>query len=100
MSSSKRLAEYTAAGLLSLALSACAVHPGGEDGWSESPDAVQTPYRNGVPHTDPQGRPRMAYDSRASFFPIGLYHAVTGTFGGISYSFDVATQAGHNTVVA
>ena len=41
-----------------------------------------------------------AYDAGASFFPIGLYHGVTGTFGGVSYSFDTATQSGHNTVVA
>lgn len=62
--------------------------------------AVQSPYRDGVPHTDPQGRPRTTYDAGTSFFPIGLYHGLTGTFGGESYGFDTATEAGHNTVVA
>jgi len=62
--------------------------------------AVQAPYPDGVPHTDRQGRPLFAYDAGTSFLPIGLYHGVTGTFGGRSYAFDVAVQSGHNTVVA
>lgn len=65
-----------------------------------NPHAIQMPYPGGVPHTDPQGRPQMAFDARKSFFPIGLYHGVTGPFGGIFYSFDTAKSAGHNTVVA
>ncbi|CAN0545378.1 unnamed protein product, partial [Laminaria digitata] len=45
-------------------------------GWVPSPDAVQTPYLKGVPHTDAQGRPRFAFDPADSFLPIGLYHGL------------------------
>ncbi len=70
------------------------------DGWSASPFAVQLPYPEHVPHTDRQGRLLTAFEPEASFFPIGLYHALTGTFGGVAYSFETAADAGHNTVVA
>jgi hypothetical protein len=68
--------------------------------WVLAPEAVQVPYPDGVPHTDPQGRLRMAFDQETSFFPIGLYHGVTGTYGGITYSFEPIATAGFNTVVA
>ena len=32
-----------------------------------------TLYRGGVPHTDRQGRKRLAYDEVRSFWPIGIY---------------------------
>lgn len=97
---SKRFPSTASVCLVALVLSACAgpQHLGGA--WVDSPDAVQAPYPDGVPHTDPQGRPRHDFSPDESFFPIGLYHAVTGTFGGVTYSFDVAVEAGHNTVVA
>ena len=34
--------------------------------------AVQTVYRDGVPHTDKQGRLLMEYDPDRSFFQIGV----------------------------
>jgi hypothetical protein len=41
--------------------------------------AVQSLYRDGVPHTDRQGRLRTAYGSD-SFFPRCIYHAIAGSF--------------------
>ena len=69
-------------------------------GWVPSPDAVQTPYLKGVPHTDAQGRPRFAFDPADSFLPIGLYHGLNGEFEGVAYSFKPVANAGFNTVVA
>lgn len=68
--------------------------------WRETPHAVQIPYPTGVPHTDRQGRLLHDFDRQASFFPIGLYHGLTGTFAGVDYSFATASEAGFNTVVA
>ncbi len=47
--------------------------------------AVQTMYRGGVPHTDRQGRFLLRYDPARSFFPIGIYHALSGEFRGRRY---------------
>ena len=43
--------------------------------WRQPPPqtAVQTVYRNGVPHTDRQGRVMTEYDPDRSFLPIGIY---------------------------
>ena len=68
--------------------------------WRVSLDAIQTPYPDGVPHTDRQGRPRLEFDPDVSFFPVGLYHGLTGDYGGIDYSFEPIADAGFNTVVA
>lgn len=38
-----------------------------------APTAVQALYRNGVPHTDRQGRLMTQYEPARSFFPIGIY---------------------------
>lgn len=70
-----------------------------ETRWVPSPDAIQTPYLNGVPHTDAQGRPRIGFDPAISFMPIGLYHGLTGNFEGVEYSFEPISNAGFNTVV-
>ena len=68
--------------------------------WRVSHDAIQAPYPDGVPHTDKQGRPRLKFDPDVSFFPVGLYHGLTGNYGGIDYSFEPISDAGFNTVVA
>jgi hypothetical protein len=61
---------------------------------------IQTIYQDGAPHTDRQGRRRMEYDPARSFFPIGIYHGLTGEFGGRRYDFSVLRDAGFNTVHA
>ncbi|MEP4379727.1 MAG: hypothetical protein ABJ215_00815 [Alphaproteobacteria bacterium] len=86
--------------MAALALAACTpvVEMGG--GWRVLEDAPQVIYREGVPHTDAQGRPRNGYDPEVSFFPVGIYHGLTGTFGEIEYGFAPLVAAGFNTVVA
>ena len=68
--------------------------------WRVSHDAIQTPYPDGVPHTDRQGRPRLKFDPDVSFFPVGIYHGLTGTYGSMTYSFEPIADAGFNAVVA
>ena len=68
-------------------------------GWRILDGAPQTIYRQGVPHTDAQGRPRNGFDPDTSFFPVGIYHGLTGTFGGIEYGFAPLAAAGFNTVI-
>lgn len=68
--------------------------------WRVAPDAIQTPYPDGVPHTDRQGRLHLEFDPDVSFFPVGLYHKLTGTYGSMTYSFEPMADAGFNTVVA
>lgn len=72
------------------------------------PHAAQKVYqKRGVPHTDRDGRRRTAYDSNASFFPLGLYHALVGSPAPINcnhpkrdcnYSLDFVAEGGFNTV--
>ncbi len=66
----------------------------------ETPEAVQTVYREGVPHTDRMGRLRFGYDGARSFFPIGLYHGLTGRRFGRDYGFATVAAAGFNTIHA
>lgn len=89
-------------GLVTILLGGCHTADVGRTdmAWRVAPDAIQTPYPDGVPHTDRQGRPRLEYDPAVSFFPVGLYHGLTGTYGGIDYSFAPIAEAGFNTVVA
>ena len=47
--------------------------------WLPLPDAPQTMYQRGVPHTDAHGQRLAAFDPSRSFLPLGLYHALTGT---------------------
>ncbi len=58
--------------------------------------AVQTVYRDGVPHTDRHGRRMMEYDPERSFFPIGLWgvHLPESSPAG----WDEIAGAGFNTV--
>ena len=41
--------------------------------WTPLPSAVQKIYTSGVPHTDRNGRPLMAFDKDKSFLPLILY---------------------------
>ena len=47
--------------------------------WLPLPDAPQTVYQRGVPHTTAHGRRLTAFDPSQSFLPLVLYHALTGT---------------------
>ena len=58
------------------------------------PAVVQTLYRDGVPHTDAQGRLLMEYDPARSFFPIGIYS------GACEADFDSLKTAGYNCIQA
>lgn len=69
-----------------------------ETGWRELADAPQTIYRSGVPHTGPTGTPRLHYEPGRSFFPIGIYHALNGSWHGREYDFATLANAGFNTV--
>ena len=60
--------------------------------------AVQHFYSQGVPHTDRQGAIRKLYDPARSFFPIAIYHALTGTHHGVEYDLRTLSAAGFNTV--
>lgn len=99
----KSPASHTAGlGLAMVLLTGCAgvtTYPEA-GGWRVSPAAIQAPYREGVPHTDAQGRPRLAFDPEKSFLPVGIYHGLSGRFGGHAYSFAPLAEAGFNTVVA
>lgn len=63
-----------------------------------APAAVQTPYRDGVPHTDRSGGLRMTFAAGKSFLPIGIYHGLTGDHFGRSYDLSVLAAAGFNAV--
>jgi hypothetical protein len=67
-------------------------------GWRDLPDAPQTVYRSGVPHTGRTGVPRTDYAPGRSFLPIGLYHALSGDWHGRRYDLDEIAAAGFNTV--
>ncbi|MBL24316.1 MAG: hypothetical protein CMM48_10520 [Rhodospirillaceae bacterium] len=60
--------------------------------------AVQTIYQEGVPHTDRMGRLMFRYQNGKSFFPIALYHSLTGRHKGHDYSFQQIASAGFNTI--
>jgi len=68
--------------------------------WYESPELgpIQIVHQGGAPHTDRQGQPLICYDAARSFLPIGMYHGLTGSHNGRSYSFAALKQAGFNTV--
>lgn len=67
-------------------------------GWRDLADAPQTVYRAGVPHTERTGAPRSTFDVDRSFFPIGLYHAMSGQHHGRNYDLAEVAAAGFNTV--
>ena len=43
-------------------------------GFIDTPAGVQRVYTRGVPHTDRQGRRRLAYDPATSFLPLVIYN--------------------------
>ena len=61
--------------------------------------AIQTIYRDGVPHTDKHGQVRMTYDAADSFLPIGMWGTPgSGEAYGTSYDWAILHDAGFNTV--
>lgn len=71
-----------------------------EAAWRDLPDAPQTVYRGGVPHTTRTGAILSSFEPERSFFPIGIYHALDGRFHGRDYDFVTLASAGFNTVHA
>lgn len=61
-------------------------------------NAVQVVYRQGVPHTDPQGNLLTQYDPERSFFQLGIWGNPYGTVYGHEYDLQVLTDAGFNTI--
>lgn len=68
-----------------------------DDGFRATSEAVQTIYRDGVPHTTRQGVVRLAYDSSESFFPIGIYNGLMDA-GDRHDGFALYASAGFNSV--
>jgi hypothetical protein len=66
--------------------------------YRDSPGAVQQVYQGGVPHTDARGRLRLEFDERHSFLPLGLYHALSGSYFGQSYDLATVRAASFNTI--
>ncbi len=61
-------------------------------------NAIQSVYRNGVPHTDKTGRLMMNYDPQKSFFQIGSWGVpLPGKVYGYQYDWNVLKTAGYNT---
>ena len=62
-------------------------------------NAMQTVYRDGVPHTDRQGRILKQYDPERSFFQIGIWGApLPGKYYESVSDWNLLKQAGINTV--
>ncbi|MBN2057072.1 hypothetical protein JW905_19250 [bacterium] len=61
-------------------------------------NAVQTIYRNGVPHTDKNGRLLTKYDPERSFFQIAVWGNPIGNVHGYEYDLKLLTDAGMNTM--
>ena len=82
--------------VLGLILIVIAAIPSSAQNISRSP--IQTVYRNGVPHTDKNGKPLMQYDPDRSFFQIGMWGTpLHGMTLGHNYDWQVLKQAGFNT---
>jgi len=63
-----------------------------------SRDAIQTIYRQGVPHTDKTGVFRTTYDPASSFLQIGMWGTpLHGTEAGHFYDWQQLKSAGFNT---
>lgn len=88
------LASWALAGLL---VAAFASPVFADDGFRETPEAVQTIYRGGAPHTTRQGVPRTAYDAGESFFPIGIYNGLMDAGDGRD-AFALYASAGFNSI--
>lgn len=59
--------------------------------------AEQTWYINGVPHTDAHGNHLSQYDSKKSFFPIGMW-GIPGHAPSAGYDWNDLKEIGINTV--
>lgn len=68
-----------------------------DDGFRETPQAVQTMYRDGAPHTTRQGAVRLSYGAAESFFPIGIYNGLLDVGDGPG-NFSLYASAGFNSV--
>jgi len=68
-----------------------------DDDFRETPEAVQTIYRDGAPHTTRQGIVRLTYDAAESFFPIGIYNALLDAGAGPG-NFALYASTGFNSV--
>lgn len=66
------------------------------DSWVHMPDAPQTIYQNGVPHTDKNGVLRTTYDESASYLMRGLYATWTGTAYRQTWNYSDFANAGFN----
>lgn len=66
--------------------------------WRDLDDAPQTVYVNGVPHTGATGEPRLEYRSGESFFPIVIYHGLSGVWHGHTHDFETIAANGFNAV--
>ncbi|MGO8748037.1 MAG: hypothetical protein ACLQNE_18845 [Thermoguttaceae bacterium] len=60
--------------------------------------AVQIFCRDGVPHTDKNGRPLSRFDPGRSFFQIGIWGVPMGEIWGTNYDWQILVDAGFNTV--
>lgn len=85
------------AGLL-LPLPACSQDVADLFGNRGDADAVQTIYREGVPHTDKNGQLLMHYDAERSFFQVGIWGNPYGKVYGHEYDLSVLSDAGMNTM--
>lgn len=61
-------------------------------------NAVQTIYRQGVPHTDKRGRLLTQFEPARSFFQIGIWGNPYGEIYGHKYDLTALTDAGFNTM--
>lgn len=82
--------------LLALLISACEDAP--NEARRELPGAVQTIYQQAVPHTDRMGRLRFSYRNCTSFFPVALYHSLTGRHKGHTFQLKTVAEAGFNSI--
>ncbi len=63
-----------------------------------TPEAPQSTVGAKVAHIDRVARLRDDFDPARSFFPIGIYHALTGRYSGRSYELSTLAALGFNTV--
>lgn len=68
------------------------------DDFTVNPQANITIYQKGVPHTNRMGQYQEKFDSKTSFFPKCIYHALTGKHFDKTYQLLPIKQAGFNCV--
>ena len=91
-----RLASRALAALLAVAFAA-APAARADDDFRATPQAVQTIYRDGAPHTTRQGVVRLSYEAGESFFPIGIYNGLMEAGDGRD-GFALYASVGFNSV--